>query len=162
MDATGFGPQDDLSELERPLKGLSPVAGDLSRERMLFEAGRARAQADSRRRFLMLASAATLVVVGLGVFSFVERSKRLALEVAIAGLEERREAPASSSVPPFSIASNDDSPYSYRALSHLQGSGGLHESELAADAMRPARGSTGAQSEQAPLRVRDTGKLLQF
>jgi hypothetical protein len=162
MDTTGLGPRDDLSELEGPLKGLSPVTGDLSRDRMLFEAGRASAQADSRGRFLMLASAAIVVITGLGVFSFVERSKRYALENAIAHLEQRREAPAPYVIPPFSIASNDASPYSYRALSLLEGASGLHEWELKADAMRPARNSTGADSEQAPLRVRDAGKLLQF
>ena len=41
MDTTGLDARDDLSELERPFKGLSPVTGDLSRDRMLFEAGRA-------------------------------------------------------------------------------------------------------------------------
>jgi hypothetical protein len=162
MDTTGFDARDDLSELEEPLKGLSPVTGDLSRERMLFEAGRAKAQADFRGRFLTLAAAAIVVIIGLGVFSFVERTNRHALEVAIAVLEQRREAPASSVIPPFSIASNDASPYSYRALSLLESSGGLHEWELAADAKQPARHAIGAKSEQAPLRVRDSGKLLQF
>jgi hypothetical protein len=162
MDTTGFDARDDLSELEEPLKGLRPVTGDLSRERMLFEAGRAKAQADFRGRFLTLAAAAIVVIIGLGVFSFVERSKRHDLEVAIAVLEQRREPPASNAVPPVSIATNDDSPYSYRSLSLLEGSGGLREWEVAADAMQPASNSTGADSEQTPLRVRDTGKLLQF
>jgi hypothetical protein len=162
MDTTGFDARDDLTELVAPLKGLRPVNGELSCERMLFEAGRATAQADFRGRFLTLASAAIVVIIGLGVFSLIERSKRHAAEAVIAGLEQRREPASSSFVPPISIASNDDSPYSYRALSHLQGSGGLREWEPTADTMRPAPNPTGADGEQAPLRVRDAGKLLQF
>jgi hypothetical protein len=162
MDATRFDSQENLNELEEPLTLLRPVTGNLSRDRMLFEAGRARAEAGSRLRFLMLALGALVVIVGLGMFSFVERSKRRALEVAIAGLEQRREAPASSFAPPVLIASNDVSPYSYRALSLLENPAGLHEWGPTAGALEPARARTGMETEQTPLRVRDAGKLLEF
>jgi hypothetical protein len=162
MDPTEFDPPDNLSELERPLRGLNPIGGNLSRERMLFEAGRASAQADARVRFVVLSSVASVVVIGLAAFSFTERSKRHALELAFARLDQNREKPASREIPPLSIASNDNSPYSYRALSRLESSSGLLESVPTPDAIPAARNSTGALSNQRPLRVRDTGKLLQF
>jgi hypothetical protein len=162
MDTTQFDPPDNLSELERPLRGLNPIAGNLSRERMLFEAGRASAQADARMRSVLFASVASVVIIGLAAFSFTERSKRHALELAMARSDQNRTEPASREIPPLSIASNDNSPYSYRALSRLESSSGLLEWDPTADAIPATRNSTGALSAQRPLRVRDTGKLLQF
>jgi hypothetical protein len=186
MDTAGFDFGADLNELEEPLSGLMPVTGGLSRERMLFQAGRASAQAESRGPFLIFVAAALVVVVGLGMLSFAERSRRHALEVVIAGLEQRQSLregkpsgepqfdrglgrslarpPVSSSsfVPPVSIISNDASPYSYRALSLLENPGVEQERRPRAAAVQSARPSTAAAAEQAPLRVRDTGKLLEF
>jgi hypothetical protein len=110
----------------------------------------------------MLASGALVVIIGLGVFSFVEQSKRHALEVAMAGLEQRREPMPSSFAAPVSIASNNVSPFSYRTLSLLENPGGLGEWEPTSGALEPFRARAGAESEQAPLRVRDAGKLLEF
>jgi hypothetical protein len=162
MDTTGFDPQGRLNELERPLSGLRPVTVGLNRDRMLFDAGRAAARADARGRFLTLAAAALAVVTGLGLSLFIERSRRHSLEVALAGFEHRQQSPPSSSIPPVSIATNDASPYSYRALSLLENSGGLCEFRPPIGALQPDRAPPGAEAERAPLRVRDTEKLLQF
>jgi hypothetical protein len=162
MDTTEFNAPDNLSELERPLRALNPIAGNLSRERMLFEAGRASAQAAARVRLAVLTSVASVFIIGLTAFSFTERSKRHALELAIARFDRNREEPTSREIPPLSIASNDSSPYSYRALSRLESSGGLLEWNPTAEAIPAATNPTGAMSKHQPLRVRDAGKLLQF
>jgi hypothetical protein len=101
-------------------------------------------------------------MIGLGVFSVVERSKRQALEVALAGLEQRREPAPPDVVPPVLIASNEISPYSYRVLSLRENPDRVHEWDAKASVQQSARARTGAEIEQAPLRVRDTGKLLEF
>ena len=60
MDTTGFDRQDDLNALEAPLSALTPLSGGLSRDRMLFEAGRAAARAGYSGRLLMVAAGARL------------------------------------------------------------------------------------------------------
>ena len=69
MDSSGFNHQDDLiqHELEQPLRALEPLPGGLNRDRMLFEAGRASAQAGARARFVILAAATLAVSIGLGL-----------------------------------------------------------------------------------------------
>jgi hypothetical protein len=145
---------------------------------MLFQAGRASGLAESRGRFAMFAAAASVVVVGLGMFSFAERSRRHALEIALTEIRKDEPAgeprperrlgrslppPRSSSVAgPISIASNDPSPYNYRALSLLENPGEFVESVAMTGALKSARAPSGADSRQAPLRVRDSGKLLEF
>ncbi len=160
MDTTGFDPQEDLNQLEEPLAVLRPLTRNLSRDRMLFEAGRASAHALARRRFLMFASTSLVVVFGLGLSLVRERSRRQAFEVALAGLERMQTPPPSSPIPPVSIAANDISPFSYRALSLLENLGDLDESRPVAGAGQPDRTPRGVRPEPIPLRVRDTTKLL--
>ena len=94
MDTTGFDPDGNLNELEEPLAALRPLTGNLSRDRMLFEAGRASALAVARRRFLMFSSAGMVVLVGLGLSLVRERSRRQAFEVAFARLERTQSSKA--------------------------------------------------------------------
>ena len=162
MDTTGFEPQDGLSEFEEPLASLLPLTGNLSRDRMLFEAGRARALTIYRGRMLMLVTAAAVVCTSLGISLARERSERHALELAFARLEPTRSSQPSDLIPPVSIASNEGSPYSYRALSLLENSSELDEWLPAAGAGKSEGTDPGAATEPVPLRVRDAGKLLQF
>jgi hypothetical protein len=162
MGITGFQPEEGLNELEKPLAALRPVTGNLSRDRMLFEAGRARALTVSRGRMLMLALANVVLVGGLAISLFHERSQRHALELAFAVQVHTPTAPPTDSIPPVWIASNDGSPYSYRALSLLQSSSEPDEWRPATGAGQSDGTRPGAESEMVPLRVRDTTKLLQF
>ena len=162
MDTAGFDSQEHLNELEEPLASLRPVTVGLSRDRMLFEAGRDSARAIFRGRFLTLAAATLVVVTGLGLSLIRERSNRHSLEVALAGLEGKRTSPPYDAIPPVSIASNEISPYSQRALSLLAEAGSLDEWSPSGGDLKPDRPPTGAETEPARLRVRDAGTLLQF
>jgi hypothetical protein len=129
---------------------------------MLFEAGRASAQTVYRGRILMLASAALLVFVGLGISLARERSERQERELVLAGLERTRSSPPSDSIPSVWIAWNDDSPYSYRALSQSENLSEHDDRRPAAGASQPDGAAPGPRIEPLPLRVRDMQKVLPF
>jgi hypothetical protein len=164
MDSTRFNREDDLieHELEQPLEALEPLPGALNRDRMLFEAGRASAQAAARARFLTLAVVTLAVSIGLGLSLVSERSGRHALELAFADLERKQSSTPIDTIPPAPVATNDFSPYSYRALSLVQTPVGFHDPDPREKSSEPVRASAGSNAAQAPLRVRDTGKVLQF
>lgn len=164
MDSTGHDREDDLieHELEQPLTALEPLPGALNRDRMLFEAGRASAQAGARARFLMLAAATVAVSIGLGLSLFSERSGRHALELAIADLERKQVSAPIDTIAPAPVAVNDSPPYSYRALSLVQFPGDSYDPDPAEKSLQPGRASAGSNAAQVPLRVRDTAKVLQF
>lgn len=161
MDTTGFGDEQGLSELERPLEGLCPAPLAASaRDRMLFEAGRAAGES-RRRRWAATAAALAAVSVGLGGLLAREREQRRGLEVLLA---ERDRAPAAPvEVAPTSpdtvVAVAEVSPDSYRALSLRISNGGLDE--LASSA--PRQSPSGAPAPpMIPLRARDARGPLDF
>ena len=75
-----------LTPVERRLAAWRPAGSSHSRDDMLFNAGRAVGQAESRSRFWQFATAASVVVIVTfcGVLAN-ERSKRIALESQSAG-----------------------------------------------------------------------------
>jgi hypothetical protein len=134
----------------------------LNRDRMLFEAGRASAQAGARTRFLMLAAATLTVSLGLGLTLVRERSACHALELTIADLQRKQASTPIDSVASAPVAANDSQPYSYRALSLVQFAGDSYEPVHAKKSLQPGRAAAGSSAREVPLRVRDTGKVLQF
>ena len=92
MDPLEDDPEVPLSDLERRLEQWRPASGSLDRDRMLFDAGRASARAESWGRLgAALAASFALVAVGLGGLLVRERAHRHGLEVALA---ERTREPA--------------------------------------------------------------------
>jgi len=120
MDPAEHGPRGDLNrdpaDLERRLARLRPAAGGLDRDRMLYEAGRAAARADSRTR---LASAAAMAMaigcVGLGGLLARERGHRLDLERALADTRPREPDPGRLAPSP-PVPAARPGPDSYLAL----------------------------------------------
>jgi hypothetical protein len=112
---------DELNEIERRLTLLRPSSGGLDRDRMLFEAGRASARAETRGRAWAVAVAASMVVaIGLGVGLVRERSLRHDLERALATrTPEARPAPP---IPPREIAPDSYLALTRRALAGLDDS----------------------------------------
>jgi hypothetical protein len=160
MDTTEHGPEGDLTDLERRLTRWRPVAEDLNRDRMLFEAGRAAGRTEFRAWTGLASSAAlALVAAGLGVLLVGERAQRQALEVRIAQRAGAATAPSLQEPTPPPIVERPLSPDSYLALTHRLQTAGLD------DVPRPAPDDSPASTTTAPeptLRVRDVGRLLKF
>lgn len=125
MDAIEDEPEGPLKDLERRLEQWRPSPGSLDRDRMLFEAGRAAARAESWGRLGMALTACfALVAVGLGGLLVRERGYRHALEVTLA---ERTREPVLpelvSPAPPYA----EPAPNSYLALTRRILASGLEE-----------------------------------
>ncbi len=158
MDPLEDNPEGPLSDLERRLEQWRPSPGSLDRDRMLFDAGRASARAESWGRLgLALAASFALVAVAMGGLLVRERGYRHALEVTLA---ERTRAPASPEVdlPPPSFA--EPAPNSYLALSRRILASGLVE--LPPEAPNAPRGEIPERPEPplTPLSTRGRGGLM--
>jgi hypothetical protein len=93
-------PEQDPAGFERRLASWLPAATALDRDRMLFEAGRASARAESRRKvWPAAASGLALLLLGLGGLFARERSRRLALETVLAA-RPPAQAPVLAVTPP--------------------------------------------------------------
>ena len=115
MDPLKDNPEGPLSDLERRLGQWRPLPGSLDRDRMLFDAGRAAARAESGGRLGgALAASFALVAVGLGGLLVRERGHRHALEVTL--VERTREPVIVEPVPPMLPAPPELAPDSYLVL----------------------------------------------
>jgi hypothetical protein len=152
---------DELSDLERRLAAWRPAAsGNLSRERMLFEAGRASAApATSGRAPWALAACLALACAGLGAGWAAERGGRLQAENLVVGLTPR-DAPTAiepaPSIPPRPTEIRPPDPSSYLALTQrpeavLTGTAVPEAGEVPNGTDTPDAGS---------LRVRGWGRAL--
>jgi hypothetical protein len=93
-------PDHDPSGFERRLASWLPAASALDRDRMLFEAGRASARAESRGKVWPSAAVGlALLLVGLGGLFARERTRRLALETVLVA-RPPVQAPALALTPP--------------------------------------------------------------
>jgi len=161
MDPAEHGPRGDLNpdpaDLERRLARLRPAAGGLDRGRMLYEAGRAAAHADSRAG-ARLASAAALALaagcVGLGGLLARERGHRLDAEQALAAARPRGPDPGRLAPPPVLAVRPD--PDSYLALTRRALVAGLDDPPGPHEARRGGP----PDDPEPPLRVRGPGVPL--
>src|SRR5688572_26246021 len=64
-------------ELERALRSLSPARPSLSRERVVFEAGRAAGEAAAARRLYAWRAAAAVLLIGLGLAAALRSGPRV-------------------------------------------------------------------------------------
>ncbi len=108
MSPHGPGPEGPLNDLERRLAGWSPSAPRLDRDRMLFEAGRAAARAESAVRW-RVASALAVLLVAANVAAMVRIVGRpgAVRDVIVTKAPE----PASEPIRPLPIAEPDPSSY---------------------------------------------------
>lgn len=165
MDTPGFDPQRDLNDLERPLSRLRPASIGLSRERMLFEAGRASASAGRRRSaFAFTTAALSVAVVVLGGLLLHERSRRQALEVELAALPERPapSRPGPSLSPPVLVASAVEASDSYLMLSRRIQAEGIEERRPSVAPSPEGRPLPDPNPPITPTRVRDAYPSLEF
>lgn len=136
---------DDVNDLERRLRGWRPAPSGVNRDRTLFLAGRASAQAETRAR-IVAASFAVLAVVMGGLY-LSEHARRVGLEGRIA--ETRRDVP---SLPVVVVeAPRPLAPESYLVLTRRAEGLGSLDSML--EAPMPAPGVPPPDREP-PLRVR--------
>jgi hypothetical protein len=163
METPNFDPDQAMSDLERPLRGLHPLAPALSRDRMLFEAGRAAGRAQGRNRRLAATSTLAALVVGLGGLLAREHTQRQSLERALAArvTEQVPTVVAAKPVPPTVVVAASEppevSPYSYLAMSRRAQSGHLDDwTPLPVNS--PSRGD--AERGVRPLSVRDLREAL--
>ncbi len=153
----------NLSQVERRLAAWRPASGGLDRDRMLYEAGRAAAQADSRAQSWRLATAAlALLTVGLGGLLAHERAQRRAME-AIAS----RINPAQPAREIALLASTETpaiEPSSYFALTSRLAQGNpdmsLPDVEIEPAPHRPAAGPLEVPPQRRPLQPRDLQRVL--
>ena len=158
MDSLEDNPEGPLSDLERRLEQWRPASGSLDRDRMLFDAGRASARAESWGRLgAALAASFALVAVGLGGLLVRERAHRHGLEVALA---ERTREPALpelvSPLPPLA----EPAPNSYLALSRRILASGLEELPPAASNAPRSEIPERPEPPLTPLDARRRGGLM--
>jgi hypothetical protein len=135
MDTPGFDPADALDEPNPPLARLRPIAAGPSRDRMLYEAGRAAGRRDARRRHLAVLSVMVCAALaGSGSLLVRERSRRLAVERALAALTTQPSTPTVAPLAPEPIVISPDS---YLALSRRIEPGGLAELAPRIEPIRP-------------------------
>ncbi len=157
--------ENDLTAVERRLAAWRPACGSLSRDHMLFHAGRAAEQAESRSRFWQFATAASVVViVTLGGVLAHERSQRIALESQTAVPAWPRE-PRSSTPPSVRLARIEPAgPGSYLALTTqlTRGVGDLSlpDIDLEPRPLRPPPAPSTSSSLSEPLRPIDLERVL--
>lgn len=158
MDPLEDLPEGPLSDLERRLERWRPLPGSLDRDRMLFDAGRAAARAESWGRLgAALAASFALVAVGLGGLLVRERGDRHALEATLA--ERTREPALPERVSPLPTFA-EPAPNSYLALSRRILASGLEELPQAAS--NAPRGEIPERPEPplTPLDARWRGGLM--
>jgi hypothetical protein len=154
------GPAREMNELEATLARLRPVAGALSRDRMLFEAGRASARFEARHRFLIATSASLLIaLIGTGGLLLRERTRRHGLEMELGARNYELTAPPADAVQPELLPRSEISPSSYLALSrHIQPAG-LDELIPVVEGDGPGQPATDS-APIVPIRIRDTQRAL--
>lgn len=152
------GIPENLKGLAERLSGWQPSAGNLDRDRLLYEAGReaglAEARAIFRRRFWpMSAIAASLLILSLGLIATRSPDRKQPVkhvEMVKAPVADRTtddEAP---------IAPAD--PNSYLALSRRIGAGSLDS--VPTDRARTRSAPSNPVDSLTPLRTRDLDRLL--
>jgi hypothetical protein len=120
MDASETDPESHLNDLELRLGRWQPTSGGLSRDRLIFEAGRAAARAEAWTKLPLLTTAVlALVAAGLGTMLVRERGERHALVAQIARLS----TPPNRVAPTIEATSSEvvirtPAPESYLALTH--------------------------------------------
>lgn len=138
MDTPGFDPAEPLDEPNTPLTRLRPIAADLSRDRMLYEAGRAAGRrAAGRRDLAVLSVMLCAAIAGSGGLVIRERSGRLAAERELAATRKEPSLPTAAPLRPEPIVISPDS---YLALSRQIEPGGLAELTPPAESIRPGAG----------------------
>jgi hypothetical protein len=159
MDTPESADSREINEPERTLARLRPVSGALSRDRMLFEAGRAAARLEALHRFLIATSASLLVaLIGSGGLLARERARRHDLETELAArLNMQTSDP--DAVQPELRPPAEVSPSSYLALSRHIRPGGLEEPSPPVE-VAPRGHPVDEAAPIAPIRIRDTQRVL--
>jgi hypothetical protein len=158
-----MNPEYDPSGFERRLASWLPAASALDRDRMLFEAGRAAARAESRGGVWPSAAVGLVALLaGLGGVLARERAQRQALEAALAARPPAQALVFASTPPRVALLEPGGGrlgPSSYFVLTTRLASGELDFPPVALkpEAERPSRG-TGAQSPT--LRPRGFERVL--
>jgi hypothetical protein len=160
MDTPEPGPAREINELEATLAPLRPVAANLSRDRMLFEAGRASAGFDARHRFLIATSTSLLIaLIGAGGLLVHERARRHGLEIELGARHHEPTSPWTDAVEPELLPRSEISPTSYLALSrHIQ-PGGMDDTSSIVEGDGPGHPATDL-APTVPIRIRDTQRAL--
>jgi hypothetical protein len=160
MDTPDPVSQDDLNRLERRLADWTPPTPVLSRDRLLFEAGRASARSSSLR-VLTLGSA--VLAVALGAWGLREHSQRRALELALAekahALDLARAQPAAPVVTVVRLPDLTPAPDSYFALSHRLATLGPDEIRASAVPSHHALPPANPSEVLTPLNARRAGEF---
>jgi hypothetical protein len=180
MDIDNHRLEDDLNALEHRLSAWRPAAGGaLDRDRMLYDAGRASA-IDGRVRSWRLATAALLLLtVGFGGLLMQqrsllererdllahERSRRQAMETAIAGRTATPEPSAPDPSPASATTTIEPlSPTSYFVLTARMASdvrdGPSPDLETVPGPHRPSREPAETSPQPGPLRPGDVRRIL--
>ncbi len=158
MDPNEDNPEAPLSDLERRLERWRPASGSLDRDRMLFDAGRAAARAESWGRLgVALAASFALVSVGLGGLLVRERGYRHDLEVTLAERTREPVLPELVSPPP---ALAEPAPNSYLALSRRILASGLEDSPTEASDAPRGEVPESLEPPLTPLSIRGRGGLM--
>jgi hypothetical protein len=153
MEPPILDPDPTMNDPEHPLNALRPLAPALSRDRMLFEAGRATGRAQGRNRWFAATATLSTLIVALGGLLAREHTHRQSLERTLASrvTEHAPTVVVVASIPP------EASPYSYLAMSRRAQSGHLDD-WTRFPVSSPTRGD--AKRRARPLSVRDLGEAL--
>jgi hypothetical protein len=164
MDINRPEDEQDLKALELRLAAWRPSTGALDRDRMLYDAGRAAVRSESHGRVWVLATAALAVVtIGLGALLVQERSRRTALEIAMAARAMPSPPPPAPpgeiDIPPI----ESPGPSSYFVLTARLAANPVDASWLDVKIERephPATSPPEETSRPVPLRPRDIERAL--
>ncbi len=158
IDKPNIDHENDLTNLERRLAAWRPAVGVLDRDRMLFNSGRASAQAEGRLWSWRLATGAMFLVSAvLGGFLVRERSQRVAIETALASRSGPSELFSASVLTQLPIDSLG--PSTYRVLTARVTSGLLEMSAQTVE-IRDERPEPTSPCHSSPLRVRDFQRVF--
>jgi hypothetical protein len=157
--------ENDMTEFERRLAAWRPAGGTLNRDRMLYSAGRAAAQAEGQNRFWRLATAAlVLMSTALAGLLARERSQRFALEKTLV----IGHGPAKS-LSPAALLAQTPATESLAPNSYFELTAHLMASDLEASALavgndfkptKPAPSLLRSLPTSLPLRPRDLNRVL--
>jgi hypothetical protein len=169
----------DLTAMEQRLAAWRPSPGALDRDRMLYDAGRAAAMAESRIRAWRLATAAlALISLGLGgllahersllareqALLALERSQRPALESALAARTGTTERASPAPAPRDSLPAEPLAPTSYFVLTSrfARSAGDLSSLDVESepDTHRPVTRPSETLPAPGPLRPGDVRRVL--
>ncbi|GEM_PF-1495241 len=166
-----FNPDEDqMSPLEERMRSWVPSPGGLDRDRMLFEAGRAKVQgtiqAGTRANLWKFATAAAVLLAsGLGMAWHYERSQRRALELTVARLAPPPPAPFVSTPELMTERREKEAavdPTSYLALvrqvNRLEDAANFEPHRTAPEAVPKIRAADPPRA--APLRPRDWDRVI--